>query len=114
MPFGREAILCNTYFAPDFGSASGFARLTLPVRCRYHAAGRLAGAPLQLAVSFCLREKKRTHADRESARPEGPQGSPGEDQDARARRLAAEPRRLPARLHDHPEEGELGPAECRR
>ena len=36
-----------------------------------------------------------------------------EEQDPCARRLAAEARRLHARLHDHPEEAELGPPEGR-
>src|ERR1700712_1266131 len=79
---------------------------------------RLAGAAVPPTVllrqhRFTAREKNRNHADRQSARPQGPQGSGGEEQDARARRRAAEARRLHARVHDHPEEAELGPPEGR-
>src|SRR5205814_9587473 len=53
-----------------------------------------------------FRSRSETDADRESACSQGPQDAQGEDEDARACRLAAEARRLHARLHDHPEEAE--------
>src|SRR5438067_2579006 len=58
-----------------------------------------------------FRSRSQTDADRESACSQGPQDAQGEDEDARACRLAAEARRLHARLHDHPEKAELGSAE---
>src|SRR5712691_5636909 len=60
-----------------------------------------------------FREKTQTDADCQSACSQGPEDAPGENEDPRARRLAAEARRLHARLHDHPEEAELGPPEGR-
>src|SRR5579875_883605 len=58
--------------------------------------------------STSCKGRSKTHAHREPARPEGPQGPEGEDEDARARRLAAEARRLHARHDADPEEAELG------
>src|SRR5205085_10935292 len=55
--------------------------------------------------------RPKTDADRQSTRSQGPEDAQGEDEDTRACRLAAEARRLHARIHNHPEEAELGPPE---
>src|SRR5262249_29116821 len=60
-----------------------------------------------------LGEIRRVDADNFSTRPEGPRAACGEDRVARAAALAAEARRVHARLHDDAEETQLGAAQGR-
>src|SRR5581483_2753987 len=57
--------------------------------------------------------RKDSFADCQSTRAQGPEGCEGEDEDARARRRAAEARRVHACHDADSEEAELGPPEGR-
>src|SRR5579884_1679043 len=78
---------------------------------------RSVGARRLPRPSVCLydpyQETASQNAHRQPADSQGPQGQAREDQDAGARGSPAEARRLHARVHDDPEEAELGAAQDR-
>src|SRR5215216_1947487 len=90
-----------------------FRRLTLEGELRYHArpVGRVARPRQPLLCPHPSTQG--AHADRQSAGPKGQGRAEGEGEDPCASRRAAEARRLHARVHDHPEEAELGSPEGR-
>src|SRR5437588_507779 len=82
-----------------------------PGELRYHARRGWRGrAP---ADRCCVGRHRRSHADRQPTRQEGPHRAEGEDEDPCARRRAAAARRLHAGVHAHAEEAQLRAAQGR-
>ncbi len=75
-------------------------------RQRHHRAGRAPGTESE-------QEREPPGAHHPAVGPQGPPGQGVEEQDTRPAGLAPAARRLHARLHHHPEEAELRPAQGR-
>src|SRR5688572_16099031 len=95
-----------------FRSRSGFPRLP-PNSVFATMANAVGGARPLPAFSASRRGSIYPHAHREPADPQAPHRAQGEDEDAGAPRSPAKAGRVHARLHDDPEEAELGPPESR-